>query len=169
VYNLCVTIFIIERKESIMAFIDEFKKNAAEVADRAKKKTTEITNIAKINLNIKSNEAKLAAVYEEIGRLFYSAEREGVDNTADIAVCIMKADKFVADIAEAKKELAKLRKVKTCGECGAELDINFAFCNYCGAKQEMPVEEPEAEEAEEAEEVEEIVEIAIEEEADDAE
>lgn len=153
-----------------MAFIDEFKKNAAEVADRAKKKTTEITNIAKINLNIKSSEAKLAAVYEEIGRLFYSAEREGTDNTADIAVCIMKADKFVADIAEGKKELAKLRKVKTCGECGAELDINFAFCNYCGAKQEMPVEEePKAEDAEVAEENEEIVEIAIEEEADDAE
>ena len=149
-----------------MAFIDEFKKNAAEVADKAKRKTTEITNIAKINLNIKSNEAKLAAVYEEIGRLFYSAEREGMDNTADIAVCIMKADKYVADIAEGKKELAKLRNVKTCGECGAELDINFAFCNFCGAKQEMPVSEEPAPEAEE--EIEEIVEIAIEEEANEA-
>ena len=152
-----------------MAFIDEFKKNAAEVADKAKKnaaevagkakkKTTELTNIAKINLNIKSNEVKLASVYEEIGRLFYTAEREGVDYTAEIAEYIVKADALVDDIANGKKELAKIRNVKICGECGAELDINYAFCNFCGAKQEMPVDEDS-----DANEIEEICEIAIEE------
>lgn len=159
-----------------MAFIDEFKKNAAEVAekakksavevaDKAKKKTTEITNLAKINLNIKSNEAKLAAVYEEIGRLFYNAERQGEDNTAEIAESIIKADQLVADIAEGKKELAKLRNVRVCTECGAEIDISFAFCNFCGAKQEVIFEEESVKEETDDEEIE----IAIEEEPADEE
>lgn len=159
-YNHCVNYFEHTERIFIMAFIDEFKRNAAEVADKAKKKTSEITAIAKINLNIKSCEAKLAAVYEEIGRLFYSAEREGADNTADIATCIMKADKYVSDIAQAKKDLAKLRNVKSCSECGAEIDINFAFCNFCGAKQEIPTsEEPDIA----IEDDDDFVEIAIEE------
>ena len=100
-----------------------------------------LTAIAKINLNIKSCEAKLAAVYEEIGRLFYAAEREGADNSAEIATCVMKADKYVGDIANGKNELAKLRNVKSCSECGAEININFSFCNFCGAKQEIPAAE----------------------------
>lgn len=145
-----------------MAFIDEFKRNAAEMADKAKKKTNEITSIAKINLNIKSCEAKLAAVYEEIGRLFYTAEREGVDNTAAIATCIMKADKYNSDIQNAKKELAKLRNVKNCCQCGSEIDINFAFCNFCGAKQEMPESEIVEEAPDVEDDFEEVGEIAIE-------
>lgn len=145
-----------------MAFIDELKKNAVDFAGKAKKKTNEITGITKINLSIKSNESKLAAVYEEIGRLFYKAEREGLDNTEDIATCIMKADKYNSDIELSKRELAKLRKVKTCEGCGNEIDRSFAFCNFCGAKQEMP-------ESEVVEETEEIEEIAIEDPADGVE
>ena len=140
-----------------MAFIDELKKSAVDLAGKAKQKTTKITGITKINLAIKSNESKLASVYEEIGRLFYLAEREGTDNTEAIATAIMKADKYNADIELAKRELAELRAVKTCDECGNEIDRDFAFCNFCGAKQEII--EPEVEEETE----EEITEIAIEE------
>ncbi|MBR5252613.1 MAG: hypothetical protein IKV39_01910 [Clostridia bacterium] len=140
-----------------MAFIDELKKSAVDLAGKAKQKTTKITGITKINLAIKSNESKLASVYEEIGRLFYLAEREGTDNTEAIATAIMKADKYNADIELAKRELAELRAVKTCDECGKEIDRDFAFCNFCGAKQEII--EPEVEEETE----EEITEIAIEE------
>lgn len=146
-----------------MAFIDELKKNAVDFADKAKKKTNEITGITKINIAIRSNESKLAAVYEEIGRLFYKAEREGADYTEDIATCIMKADKYNSDIEIGKRELAKLRKVKTCGGCGNEIDRTFAFCNFCGEKQKMP----ESEIVEETED--EIVEIAIEDPADEVE
>ena len=145
-----------------MAFIDELKKSAVDFAGKAKHQTTKITGITKINLAIKSNESKLAAVYEEIGRLFYLAEREGTDNTEAIATAIMKADKYNADIELAKRDLAKLRDVKNCDACGNEIDRDFAFCNFCGAKQEIP--EPEV--AEEAAETV-IEEIPVEEPADE--
>ena len=145
-----------------MAFIDELKKSAVDFAGKAKQQTTKITGITKINLAIKSNESKLAAVYEEIGRLFYLAEREGTDNTEAIATAIMKADKYNADIELAKRDLAKLRKIKNCDACGNEIGRDFAFCNFCGAKQEIP--EPEV--AEEAAETV-IEEIPVEEPADE--
>ncbi len=146
-----------------MAFFDDFKRSASSAAEKAAKKTEELKNIAKYNVNIKSLEGKLSATYEQIGRLFYEAERNGEDYTADIAAEILKADKYHADIAEYKKLLAKLRKVSECPTCGKEIDENALFCSFCGAKQEKPVVEEEIEVEEPAEEAEEAADTFAEE------
>ena len=125
---------------------DEIKRSATGVADRAMKKTNEVTNLVKLKLAVKSSEGKLSSVYEEIGRLFYTAERSGEDCTSDIAAFIMKADKLKADIASYTKQIAKLRNIRICESCGNEIDQNVNFCPVCGAKQETLVEvAPEAE------------------------
>ncbi len=121
-----------------MAFFEELKRGASEVADKVVKKTTDITSIAKVNFNIKASEAKLNSVYEEIGYLFYTAERNGVDNTEAIAAQVLKADGIIVEIDNLKKESAKLRKVVLCPACGSEIDTDCLFCPACGAKQEVP-------------------------------
>lgn len=147
-----------------MAFFDEIKRSASDVAEKAAKKTNELTNIAKLNMNIKSCESKLGSVYEEIGRMFYSAERSGEDYTSEIAANIMKADKLKADIAATKAKLAKLKKVLVCEGCGNEISEASAYCSYCGLKVVKPVEETEEESAEDAaeEEVSEETEAPVE-------
>jgi methyl-accepting chemotaxis protein len=132
---------------------DEIKRGATGLAGRAVRKTGDVTNLVKLKLGIKSAEGKLASVYEEIGRLFYTAERSGEDCTSDIAAYIMKADKLKADIAAFTKQIAKLHNLRICEGCGNEIDAGVSFCPFCGAKQEVLEEvtpEPEAEEAEEA-------------------
>ncbi len=119
---------------------DEIKRSATGVADRAMKRTNEVTNLVKLKLAVKSSEGKLSSVYEEIGRLFYTAERSGEDCTSDIAAFIMKADKLKADIASYTKQIAKLRNIRICESCGNEIDQNVNFCPVCGAKQETLVE-----------------------------
>lgn len=129
-----------------MPNFEDIKRNATGVADRAVKKTNEITALVKLKMGIKSSEAKLNSVYEEIGRLFYTAERNGEDCTSDIAAFIMKADKLKADIAAAKKQIIKLKNERVCENCGNEIDENVAYCPFCGTKQEKLVEiEPEEE------------------------
>ena len=130
---------------------DEIKRGASGLAGRAVKKTGDVTSLVKLKLGIKSAESKLSSVYEEIGRLFYNAERSGEDCTSDIAAYIMKADKLKADIAAFNKQVAKLRNVRVCEGCGNEIDETVSFCPFCGAKQEVLEEAaPEPEEAEEA-------------------
>lgn len=128
----------LERKSFIMTFFNNIKRGATDAANKAAKKTGEITNIAKLTMNIKTAEAKLGDVYEEIGRLFYTAERTGEDFTGEIASNIMKADKIKADIANFKAELAVLRNVIVCESCGNEINADAAFCSFCGAKVERP-------------------------------
>ena len=121
-----------------MSFFEEFKRNATDVANKAVKKTGELTNIAKLGISVKSNEAKLSSVFEEIGYMFYEAQSTGADHTSDIASLIMKADKIKADIENTKKEIAKLKKVVICTGCGNEVSEEASFCPHCGAKIEKP-------------------------------
>lgn len=125
-----------------MTFLDNIKRGATDAANKAAKKTGEFTNIAKLTMNIKNAEAKLGDVYEEIGRLFYTAERTGEDYTGEIASNIMKADKIKADIANYKAELAVLRNVVVCESCGNEISADSAFCSFCGTKVEHPAPAP---------------------------
>ena len=142
-----------------MAFFEELKRNASGVANKAAKKTNDLTSLAKLNVAIKNTESKLASVYEEIGRLFYNAERNGEDYNSDIAALIMKADKMKADIEATQKQINALRKVVVCEGCGNEISEEAAYCSFCGTKQVKP--EPVVEETVE-EAVEEIVEEAAE-------
>ena len=126
---------------ALQDFLEELKRNAKEAADITVKKTSEMTAIAKATVAIKNEESKLSACYKEIGRLFYTAERDGVDHTDDIATFIMQADKIKAAIAGYQKEIAALKKVAICDSCGGEIPADAQFCPSCGAKIVKPVQE----------------------------
>ena len=130
--------------------IDNIKKNFKDVTDKTVKKTNELTTIAKLNLAIKSEESKLSDCYKSIGRLFYTAERDNLDNTEEIATYIMQADKIKATIAGYQKDLAILRNVVICEGCNNEISNESIFCPICGLKVNKPapvVEENTCEEA----------------------
>ncbi len=121
-----------------MSFFEDFKRTAQDVASKTAKKTEELTSIAKLNVSIKTSEAKFNGICTEIGKMFYEAQRNNMDFTSEIAASIMKLDKISSDIESYKKEIAKLRKVSLCQECGEEIPENALFCQFCGAKQIKP-------------------------------
>ena len=127
--------------------IDNLKKNFKDVTDKTVKKTNELTAIAKLNVAIKSEESKLSDCYKSIGRLFYTAERDNLDNTEEIATYIMQADKIKANIAGYQKELAVLRNIVVCEGCNNEISNEAIFCPICGLKVNKPA--PVVEECEE--------------------
>ena len=118
--------------------IESIKKNFKDVTDKTVRKTGELTTIAKLNLAIKSEESKLSTCYKAIGRLFYTAERDNLDNTEEIATYIMQADKIKASITEYQKELAILRNVVICEGCSNEISNECIFCPICGLKVAKP-------------------------------
>ena len=124
-----------------MDFFEDLKRTATNAADKAVKKTNELTELTKIKLSLKSASSKLKQVYAEIGRLFYTSERSGVDFTAEIAENIIKADTLVAEINAYNQKLSALRNLTTCEGCGNEIPYTASFCSFCGMKQDHP--EPE--------------------------
>lgn len=117
---------------------EALKKNFKDITDKTVKKTGELTTIAKLNMTIKSEEAKLSDCYKSIGRLFYTAERDNLDNTEEIATYIMQADRIKATIADCQKELSVLRNVVVCEGCNNEISNDAIFCPICGLKVNKP-------------------------------
>lgn len=125
---------------------EALKKNFKDITDKTVKKTGELTTIAKLNMTIKSEEAKLSDCYKSIGRLFYTAERDNLDNTEEIATYIMQADRIKATIADCQKELSVLRNVVVCEGCNNEISNDAIFCPICGLKVNKPAPAPAEEE-----------------------
>ncbi|MBR3423961.1 MAG: zinc ribbon domain-containing protein [Clostridia bacterium] len=117
-----------------MAFLDDLQKTVTDAAYYTAKKTSELTGVARVKFNIKAEEIRLKSTYAKIGSLFYSAEREGLDHTEEIATLITQADKINGDIAAYREKLAELRKARTCAECGGKVSKSASFCPNCGAK-----------------------------------
>ncbi len=118
-----------------MSIWDDIAKGMSDAASYTKKKTGEFTALAKMKYALHSEETKLAECFEEIGKLYYAYQRDGVDYVAEIAALIAEADMIKITIADMKVELAKLQNMGICEGCGAKLDKAMAFCPSCGLKQ----------------------------------
>ena len=128
-----------------MAFLDDLQKTVTDAAYYTAKKTSELTGAARVKFNIKAEEVRLKSTFAKIGSLFYSAEREGLDHTDEIATLITQADKINGDIAAYREKLAELRKARTCTECGGKISRSASFCPNCGAKIVREKEENQSE------------------------
>lgn len=118
-----------------MSIWDDIAKGMSDAASYTVKKTGEFTNLAKMKYALHSEETKLSECFEEIGKLYYAYQREGVDYVTEIAALIAEADVIKLTIAEMKEEIAKLKNDTICKKCGAKLDAAMAFCPACGEKQ----------------------------------
>lgn len=119
-----------------MSIWDNISKGVSDVASFTAKKTGELTNLAKMKYALHSEESKLSECFEEIGKLYYAYERQGIDYAGEIAALISEADLIKTNIASMKEELAKLQNDAICHSCGARIGADMPFCPACGAKQE---------------------------------
>lgn len=111
------------------------------IADKAK----EVSDLSKLNSQIREEERKVQTAYQEMGEQYYKLHKD--DPTPDFSENILAVDASLAQIAQLKAEVQKLKGVCTCANCGAEVSATAQFCSSCGAKIEHPVEEAPAEEA----------------------
>ncbi len=124
-----------------MAFFDDLQKTVTDAAYYTAKKTGELTGVARVKFNIKAEEVRLKSTYAKIGALFYSSEREGLDNAEEIATLITQADKINGDIKAYREKLAELRKSRVCPACGGKVSKSAFFCPTCGEKLERSEDE----------------------------
>lgn len=119
-----------------MAFFDDLGKKISQAGQSAVQKTKDMTEIAKYNSAISDEEAKIKAYYSEIGKLYFSLNRENPDEKfAPMVNGIIAAARAIEDYREKIKDI---KGIVLCANCGAQL-TGGAFCSTCGAP--APVEE----------------------------
>lgn len=117
-----------------MEFINDAVEKVKEVAGTAYKITEGAVITQKQKLDIASLEHKLNKEYTLLGKTYYRFVKSENGDTEELDKIIESVSEKIAEIKEAKKELAEMKNRRICPECGKHVDSDSAYCNYCGKK-----------------------------------
>ena len=148
-----------------MDFFNKFSETITNKSKDVANKAKEIAEVTSLSGKIVTQENLIEKYYKEIGRFVYEHREETCDNGLEERFKLV--DAAYEEIERLKSEIRKIKGVKLCESCKAELPAEAAFCSKCGTA--VPEEVPAEVEAEavcdvtEAEAVDEVVEEAGEE------
>ncbi len=118
-------------------------------ANAAGKKTEEVVEASKLKLQIVSLNGEISKAYEELGTIVYHAAKNNEPVGEEMDAVMEKIDELLEKLAVLEGKVGEIKKVRTCGNCGANCPMDAHFCSRCGVILEA-VEYCEAEVVEEA-------------------
>ncbi|MFZ5989165.1 MAG: zinc ribbon domain-containing protein, partial [Bacillota bacterium] len=120
-----------------MTFLKDITKKVTETAKVAAKKSSDLVEVTKLNMNISSEEEKIQKVYAQIGKIVFEAYEKGDQVEEAFKELCESVVSYKDNIKTMKQQILKLRNIKLCPECNAELESEVAYCPKCGTKQEI--------------------------------
>ena len=98
------------------------------------------SEIARVNNMMSMEAGRMVKLYNELGRKYFERTKENPDSEFENIFNEIKTCKN--RIAEYTETLNRLKGIKICVECGAQINIRAPFCSVCGAKQSQQVATP---------------------------
>ncbi len=132
-----------------MTLFDSFTRKVTDKARAAARKSSELVEATKLKMSISVEEDKIEKLYGEIGKAVYESYCAGKEVSDEVRELCDRIEAHFAAIEDMKKKIMELSRIKKCPACGAEIDLDVAFCPRCGEKQPEPEPEPEPEETRE--------------------
>ena len=127
-----------------MAFLENIGKRVGEAAQAAAKKSGELVEVTKLNVQIGQEEDKIERLYAQIGKSIYKAFAVGEETDSSVAVVCEQIKTVEININSLRDKISEIKNVKTCANCGAEMERTQMFCSKCGERSQ-PAPQPEAE------------------------
>jgi DNA-directed RNA polymerase subunit RPC12/RpoP len=119
-----------------MALFDNLGKKISATTQNVVRGTKDMTEIARLNSLIGDEQKQIAKMYSQIGKLYYEAAQSGGEDPAlqDLCQAVTSAKER---IEKHNEEIRRIKGIKQCPDCGAELPRASVFCGTCGAKTEV--------------------------------
>lgn len=115
--------------------LSDIAKSIGKSAEITMKKSEDLFSISKIMLAISSEESNIKEIYSKIGERIYKRHEKGKFDDKELEDCFKEIEKSKKEIRELKKEIDKIKNIKLCNICGAEMKKEAKFCPECGGKQ----------------------------------
>ena len=127
-----------------MAFFEKFSETISSKSKDVANKAKGLAEVASLTAKISTQESLIDKYFKEIGRFMYEHREEPCDNGLEERYQLV--DAAYEEIDRLRAEIRKIKGIKLCENCGAEVAAESAFCSKCGmaVPEEMP-EEVEAE------------------------
>lgn len=113
---------------------EDMKKTISSAARTVARKSGKIMETSKITLAISGANSDIKEEYEKIGELIYKSYKNGEASIPDIAAHCELIDAKLEQIEQYREKLGRLKNVKLCPACKAQLSSESTFCAKCGEK-----------------------------------
>lgn len=117
-----------------MAFFEQIGKRLTDAGQNVAQQTKDFADVTKLNNAISEKEKKISQIFSLIGQSYY--ERHKNDSYAEELDKISEVNSLYSDIFKNREQIKQIKGIVKCPKCGADLPLNAAFCNICGAKIE---------------------------------
>lgn len=126
-----------------MALLDELGKGISGLGRKTAEMGRNFSDTTRLNAQIADEERNIQNCFTQIGKLYVELHKN--DYESSFAVWIQNLADSEMKIAEYKKQMQVLKGVRSCPNCGADVQKTASFCSVCGTR--MPVEPPSVPEA----------------------
>lgn len=125
-------------------FFGDLGKSISQVTQQAANKTNIFFESQKISGQISAEQREIEKLYQQIGEEVYkhadACSHMGPKIDADIATLKTRCQK----LNDMKKNLASVKGLKVCPNCGETVELSSAFCPKCGTPVPNPEEKKDA-------------------------
>ena len=114
-----------------MAIFNEIGKKISQTTQSAVKGTKDLTEIAKINSQISDEQKQQNSLYMQIGKKYYELYSDSAEDENFAPMCASISESIIK-VENYREEINKIKGLKKCAGCGAEIPISTFFCGTCG-------------------------------------
>lgn len=119
-----------------MAFWDGLGQKVSTTTAGAMQKAKEMSEISKLNMLISEEQKKVDNIYYQIGKLYAAMYPE--EHTEEFNGMFVALGEMNKKIRSYQQEIANIKRVVCCPQCGAEVQMGDSFCSLCGMRMPMP-------------------------------
>ena len=117
-----------------MAFFEQLGKKLTDAGQGVAQQTKNFADVTRLNSEISEKEKKIAQLYRTVGQTYYERHRD--DPAPELEAQVQEIRALFAEIAQHQEEIKQIKGIVKCPSCGADVPLQAAFCNSCGAKME---------------------------------
>ena len=112
--------------------LGDIGKKISQAGQNVLRGTKDLADTTKMNSIVTEEQRKLGNVFMQIGHRYY--ERHVNDPDEELADLCAGVTASLEKIASLREEISRIKGVRKCPQCGAEVSVTFVFCGACGWK-----------------------------------
>ncbi len=111
-----------------MAFFEDIGKKLTDVGQNVARQTKNFSDITQLNSSISDSEKRISQLFIQLGKEYYENHKDEENEV------ISEISRLYTQIFECREKIKQIKGVTKCESCGADVPLESAFCNSCGAK-----------------------------------
>ena len=123
-----------KRSKNIMEWFENVKDTVKETAGKAVEKSNQLIDITKLNFKVSDLKSDIEKTYKAIGLKIFEDYKNGEATPEEIAELCKLIEENYEKIEVLKSQIADIKNMKKCPECGKFISADSSIRSGCGAK-----------------------------------